>query len=145
MKLIKKLLLCLTMSALFITQGCHTVTVRKGPVIVMDEKGRIYVRGKHTGLKDMVKRLKAEGYEPESDLKATKRGRTNHRSQPSHNGLGRKTYGLTIQVPQNVSKNALRAISSELASHGYTHIAFVQKLKPTVELGADPILKGVQR
>jgi hypothetical protein len=81
----------------------------------MHKQGRIFVGDKYTGLKKMIKQMKADGIE--------------------------KGDYITIQIPNNTSKNALTAIGRELASNGYSHILFKHELKPMAEVGPDPLIK----
>jgi biopolymer transport protein ExbD len=97
--------------------GCSSVRVVKeaGPTIHMTKKGRIYVGDEYTGLKKMVKTLKSKGI--------------------------KKDDRITIEIPENTSKNALKAIGRELASNGYVHILFKHKVEPFAEVGPDPLIK----
>jgi len=118
MKIIKILILNLAAVICFTIAGCKSVTVEDAATVVMDSGGHIYVGGKYTGLKKMVKQLKREGYG--------------------------KDYKIIIQIPQNTSQNALRAIGRELVSNGYPRFFFRHERKAKVLLGPDPMRDGIQ-
>jgi hypothetical protein len=115
MKFIRKITVVLVVIGFVFSSGCRTVSVDTGPTVVMNNQGRIFVKGKYTGLKKMVKQLKEEGFPKKSTI--------------------------TVQIPENTSQNALKAISRELASNGYTHFLFMHARKPSVQLGPDPLVK----
>jgi biopolymer transport protein ExbD len=115
MKYINRLFIAVIFSLVITVTGCTTVKVEKGPTIRMTQQGRIYVGDKYTGLKKMIKQLKSDGIKT-SDY-------------------------ITIQIPNNTSKNALTAIGRELASNGYSHILFKHEVKPVSKVGPDPLIK----
>jgi len=117
MKKFKIISLFVVIAVFVSAAGCSTVRVVKEaePTIHMTKQGRIYVGDEYTGLKKMVKTLKSTGI--------------------------KKDDRITIEIPKNTSENALKAIGRELASNGYVHILFKQKLEPFVEVGPDPLIK----
>jgi len=118
MKLIRILILNLVAVLCFTTAGCKSMAVENAATVVMDSGGYIYVGGKFTGLKKMVKQLKHEGYS--------------------------RDYTIIVQIPQNTSQRALSAIGRELASNGYPHFLFRHERKAKVLLGPDPMRDGIQ-
>ena len=91
------------------------VLVKQAPTVKLTQRGRIYVGDKYTGLKKMVKQIKANGV--------------------------KKDQRIVVQIPRNTSQNALKAIGRELASNGYVHVLFKQELLSSTDVGPDPLIK----
>ncbi len=97
----------------------RTITHKKEVSVKLSNEGRIYVGNRYTGLKKMVKQLKANG--------------------------AKKEDRIVINIPKNTSPNALKSIGRELASNGYGHILFKQEHKPSAEIGLDPLIKHLYK
>ncbi len=98
------------------SQGCTTSRMGSKEISVrLSNEGRIYVGDRYTGLKKLVKQLKANG--------------------------ARKEDRIVINIPNHTSPNALKGIGRELASNGYSHILFKQEHKPSVKKGRSPLMK----
>jgi len=113
-------------SSLMLFQGCATtsgegkdVSVRlsnKGEVSVisvfsvrLSPQGQIYVGDRYTGLKKMVKQLKADGAKPDDRI--------------------------VIIIPARTSPKALKAIGRELATNGYGYTHFEHEKKSAIVKG----------
>ena len=98
------------------TQGCTTGQVGGKEVSVrLSNEGRIYVGERYTGLKKMVKQLKADGTKKEDRI--------------------------VIYIPPHTSQKAMTSIGRELASNGYPHILFKQEQRPSITIGHPPLKK----
>lgn len=130
-------LIILAACVLHLTQGCTTTTVttrkrsprterktkksvtRKEVSIRLSSEGRIYVGDKYTGLKKMVKQLKADG--------------------------AKKSDRIIIHIPKHTSPESIKAIGRKLASNDYVHILFKQEQKASVIMGSDPFIQDLLR
>ncbi len=84
----------------------------------LSKEGRIFVGDTYTGLRKMVKQLKADGVS-----KRTK---------------------ITIEIPDNTSPKAMKSIAKTLSKGGYKRILFIKPRKVSAETGLDPILRRIQ-
>jgi len=122
---------------LYLTQGCTTTRVtsrkrspknermtkksvtRKEVSVRLSSEGRIYVGDKYTGLKKLVKQLKADG--------------------------AKKSDRIIIHIPKHTSPEAMKSIGRKLASNNYVHILFKQEKKTSVIIGSDPFVEDLRR
>jgi len=122
---------------LYFAQGCTTSRVtskkrsprnerrtkksvtRKEVSVRLSSEGRIYVGDRYTGLKKMVKQLKADG--------------------------AKKSDRIIIYIPTHTSPESMKAIGRKLASNNYVHILFKQEQKPSVIIGSDPFTQDFRR